>query len=231
MIRGLASTDRPVVAHYTRRGGVLEFLDSAGGAAARRARHVVPRPLPAHQGRPLFVDLPPTASLDERAARLHALHDAVPPRLPRLLRASRDRRVTADPRVRPGDRARARPRDVELRRRSDIGPRRRRVLRERHQRDARRRVGVGVHPDLRRREVRGGVLGARGTQARRGPPPPPLAGRVALVTGSASGIGRAIAELAGRHGAAVVVADLDAEGATRSTAIWARNPRSRSRSM
>lgn len=40
-----------------------------------------------------------------------------------------------------------------------------------------------------------------------------LAGKVAIVTGSAAGIGRATAELFAREGAAVLVADLDASGA------------------
>jgi rhamnulose-1-phosphate aldolase/alcohol dehydrogenase len=48
---------------------------------------------------------------------------------------------------------------------------------------------------------------------RRLPPPRPLAGRVALVTGAASGIGRAIAARLGAEGAAVVLADVDAPGA------------------
>ncbi len=53
---------------------------------------------------------------------------------------------------------------------------------------------------------------------RRLPPPKPLAGRVALVTGAASGIGRAIAARLGAEGAAVVLADRDRPGAEAAAA-------------
>ncbi|MGH3314617.1 MAG: bifunctional rhamnulose-1-phosphate aldolase/short-chain dehydrogenase, partial [Nocardioidaceae bacterium] len=75
LVRGLVSTDRPQVGHYTDSDAVLDFL--------ARERHpqlaALGTSCPDHflrtKVRPLVLDLPPTATLDEVEARLRELHE------------------------------------------------------------------------------------------------------------------------------------------------------------
>ena len=46
-----------------------------------------------------------------------------------------------------------------------------------------------------------------------------LPGRIALVTGGARGIGRAVSQVLAREGARVVVADLDAQGCEQTIEV------------
>jgi NAD(P)-dependent dehydrogenase (short-subunit alcohol dehydrogenase family) len=71
-------------------------------------------------------------------------------------------------------------------------------------------------PDAEKLRVEYWELEERKLRAR--PPAPPLQGRVALVTGGASGIGRAIAQRLSAEGAALVLVDLDGDAAEQEAA-------------
>ena len=120
--------------------------------------------------RPLLLDLPPGRAV--RRARRPPARAARRSTAPTTARTTTRTPTDDSPPIRGAD-----PvivlvpgrRHVELRRRPADGAGRRRVLRERDQRDARRRVGVDVPADRRRREVPRRVLGAGGAQAAAAP--------------------------------------------------------------
>ncbi len=168
LLRGLASTDRPQVGHYTDSDVVLDFV----------AREAMPRlaalgtSCPDHflrtKVRPLVVDLPGSAPLEELEVADPRAPRGLPRRVRRLLRTARHARLAADARCRPGDRARSGCRHVQLRDGQADRPGRRRVLRQRDQRHARCGGNQHVRADPRIGEVPHRVLGAGGGQA--GPP-------------------------------------------------------------
>ena len=89
VIRGLASTDQPQVGHYTDSDVVLDFLSREKLAALAELGTSCPDHFLRTKVKPLVVDLPGDAPLEEVVARLHGAARGVPRRLPGLLRPQR----------------------------------------------------------------------------------------------------------------------------------------------
>jgi len=73
-IRGIASHDRPMVGHFTDSDVVLDFLASEKAPALAALGTSCPDHFLRTKVKPLILDLPRTASVDEQIARLHELH-------------------------------------------------------------------------------------------------------------------------------------------------------------
>ena len=164
-IRGIASPDRPMVGHFTDADVVLDFLAHAEHPRLAELGTSCPDHFLRTKVKPLVLDLPADASVEEVIARLAGAAVAYREDYAGLLRPQRHARLPRHARRRPADRAGARRRHVQLRQGQADRPRRRRVLHQRDQRDARRRGALDVRPDRRGGEVPHRVLGARGGQA------------------------------------------------------------------
>ena len=165
VIRGLVSTDRPQVGHYTDTEVVLDFMSRAEHPRLAALGTSCPDHFLRTKVRPMVLDLPPDAPLEEVVTRLGELHAAYRADYAAYYQRYARPDSPADARRRPGHRAGARRRDVQLRRQPADRPGRRGVLRQRDQRDARRRSPVHVRADRRVREVPDRVLGPGGGQA------------------------------------------------------------------
>jgi rhamnose utilization protein RhaD (predicted bifunctional aldolase and dehydrogenase)/NAD(P)-dependent dehydrogenase (short-subunit alcohol dehydrogenase family) len=206
-IRGIAGHDKPVVGHVTDSDVVLEFLASERAEELAALGTSCPDHFLRTKVKPLILDLPATASVEEQTARLHELHE----QYRADYQAYYDRHATPDsPAIRgadplivlvPGVGMFSYGKDAQTARvAGEFYVNAINVMRGAE--------SVSTYAPIDETEkFRIEYWGLEEAKLQRMPAPKKLATRIALVTGAASGIGKAIAGLDQAIGVAANVTD------------------------
>ncbi|WP_043738967.1 bifunctional rhamnulose-1-phosphate aldolase/short-chain dehydrogenase [Nocardia asiatica] len=212
-LRGLASTDRRQVGHFTDTAPVLEFLSRAEHRRLAALGTSCPDHFLRTKVAPLVLDLPADAPVDRCKERLTELHEAYRAEY----RAYYERHATPDsPAMRGADPAIVLIPGVGM---FSYGADKQtaRVAGEFYLNAINVMRGAEsvsrYQPIDEAEKFRIEYWALEEAKLARRPGPKPLATRIALVTGAASGIGKAIAQRLAAEGACVVVADRDGEKA------------------
>ncbi|HBS72970.1 MAG: bifunctional rhamnulose-1-phosphate aldolase/short-chain dehydrogenase [Microbacterium sp.] len=217
-IRGIASHDKPMVGHFTDADVVLEFLASEKAPALAELGTSCPDHFLRTKVKPMILDLPADASVDDAIARLGELHEAYRADYTAYYEAHAD---AESPAIRGADPLIVLVPGVGM---FSFGANKQtaRVAGEFYinainvMRGAEALSTYSPISDAEKFRIEYWAL--EEAKLQRMPKPKSHQGRVAFVTGAASGIGKAIATRLAAEGACVIVADLDLEKAQAAAA-------------
>lgn len=215
VIRGLASTDRRMIGHFDDSEAVLEFLSRSEHPRLADLGTSCPDHFLRTKVRPMVLDLPPSAELDEVIARLGELHAEYRDEYAAYYQRHAE---PNSPPMRGADPAIVLVPGVGM---FSFGANKQtaRVAGEFYlnainvMRGAEAISTYAPIPEVEKFRIEYWEL--EEAKLRRLPKPKRLATRIALITGGASGIGLATAQALVAEGACVVIADRDADGAQR----------------